>query len=432
MVLVIALIIFNITTGKSKIIKKSPFPVEDFRGNKCVFLAMNTEIAAAQLLADLFFEETKGVVQVEVALYESLLHTILDDAGSVDPKFDVVQFAYSDLARLVDERVLLDLTEFIYKNNYILQSEDFFPDVLDAYANYKGKYWAIPYDLDLHLLFYRKSLLKKYDYPPPETWNDVRNIAKTITEKEDGVYGIAMMAYPVPLINISTFFNRLTAYGGYFFDAENKPAINSPEAIEALSSLIGLIPYALPTPLETDHEVSRDAFLTGRVAMADQWSSLGVDAEESGKSVVKGDWGVVPLPRGSGPKAVHPATLNAGFSLGLSAKSKKTNIAKSFIRFAGRPDIQKRLNLTANGIDVCRISIIKSKEFREYNPAIAASTENAFLKGKTVGWPLIPELTEILDVLSANIAEAMRGEKSPKDALDNTQAKWLDILKKKH
>ncbi len=33
-----------------------------------------------------------------------------------------------------------------------------------------------------------------------------------------------------------------------------------------------------------------------------------------------------------------------------------------------------------------------------------------------------------MDVLSANIAEAMRGEKSPKDALDNTQVNQNSLL----
>ncbi len=50
-----------------------------------------------------------------------------------------------------------------------LQPDDFIPILYNPYTLYNGKRWAILYDGDTHVLFYRKSLLKKHNLAPLET-----------------------------------------------------------------------------------------------------------------------------------------------------------------------------------------------------------------------------------------------------------------------
>ena len=110
------------------------------------------------------------------------------------------------------------------------------------------KRWALPFDGDTHILFYRKSLLAKHNLAPPETWDDFLYVSRTITEKEktNGIYGSAIMAYKVPVLILSSFLNRVGAYGGQLLTPDGKPSLDTPEVLAALTALVEHSKYALP------------------------------------------------------------------------------------------------------------------------------------------------------------------------------------------
>ena len=60
---------------------------------------------------------------------------------------------------------------------------------------YKGKIYGVPLFVDSGVLYYRRDLLKKYGYSPPQTWEDLVAQAKTIVagEKREGreIYGFS-------------------------------------------------------------------------------------------------------------------------------------------------------------------------------------------------------------------------------------------------
>jgi len=335
---------------------------------------------------------------------------------------------YVDVGALAEKGVLTDLTGFIEENRKILQPGDFIPTLYDPYTLYEGKRWALPYDGDSHVLFYRKSLLHKYGFSPPRTWDEFAVIARTITENEknSGIYGTAIMAPNSAMACLPFFINRLGAFGGQMLDAENKPCINSEEAVAALSALLEHAQYALPTPLETDWETARDAFLSGRIAMAEQWTDIGIMAEDPEQSMIRGDWGAVQMPRGSGEKARHSPALNSGFSLGISAKAKDPETARAYLLFVSRPDITLRLNLINGGIDPVRISVLDSEEYKKFAPELSKTAQAALTSA--TAWPCIPQTQQLLDILTVNIRLALEGQKTPRQALDDTQKQWTEII----
>lgn len=400
----------------------------DLTGQKITYLAITPHIQAAKALADWFKEETGAVVQIAEVPYGEVLGQTLEDISSSTPQYDVVTIWYPTLGALVEADALVDLTEFINENEASIQPDDFITSIYDPYTLYDGKRWGIPYDGDTHVLFYRKSLLEKHNLTPPETWNDYLQVAQTITEGEssNGIYGSAIMANSAPILMGSSFLNRLGGYGGQLFDNEGLPTINSPEAVAALTALVEEAEYALPTPLETDFDVARDAFLTGKVAMVEQWTDIGVMAEDVNQSTIQGDWGVVQMPMGSGDKAHHAPALNAGFSLGLSSKAPNPDVAREFLRFVGRPDIAARLSTINGGVDPTRVSVLTSDEYQEFAPEVSAAAQAA-LQGATA-WPTNPETGELMDTLIVNLVAALEGGKSPQQALDDAQAQWEEIV----
>ncbi|MGB9614154.1 MAG: extracellular solute-binding protein, partial [Fervidobacterium sp.] len=61
---------------------------------------------------------------------------------------------------------------------------NFLPGTVKA-ATVNGKIVAVPWFTDAGMLYYRKDLLEKYGFKnPPQTWDELVKIAKTITAKE--------------------------------------------------------------------------------------------------------------------------------------------------------------------------------------------------------------------------------------------------------
>lgn len=401
---------------------------ESLHGRKVTVFTNQPHLRAAEALAKWFQEDSGAVVRNVVLNYDEALRCTLNDVSSASPQADVIMLWYVELGAMAEKHVLTDLTEFIAENRNIIKPEDFIPSIYNAYSLYNGKRLAIPYDGDTHVLFYRKSLLKKYNLQPPETWDDYLNIAKIITENEksDGIYGTAVMAPRSAMIVVSSFMNRLASFGGRMTDESGKPVINSEEAIQALSAMSEHSKYALPSPLETDWEVSRDAFLSGRVAMAEQWTDIGIMAEDPAQSLIRGDWGVTRMPKGSGKNARYSPALNAGFCLGISAKSHDPDAAKAYLLFASRPDITLKLNLINGGIDPTRISVLMSEEYQNFAPQLTIAAKAAI--SSATPWAIHQYMPEIINILARNIRLALEGRKSPRQALDDTQMQWIKLL----
>ncbi|SEO57927.1 extracellular solute-binding protein [Aquisalimonas asiatica] len=400
----------------------------DLDGERLVFLSVNTDVAAARLLASWFHEDTGAVVKVREVAYDRMLDAVLDDVHAASPRYDVVEVWYPTIARLAEEGAIRELSALLDSYAEVIRPGDFLAPVFEAYAEYDGGVWAMPYDVDIQLLFHRQSLLARHGLEAPETWSEYRHAARVITEAErgDGVYGAATMGYPTAIINVSLFLNRLSAYDGRFLDAVGQPQLDSDEAVAALEEVVELLPYAMPSALETDYEVARDAFLAGRVALVEQWSDVGVSANDRRYSTIAGDWGVTPLPgvaKGEGAGA----TLNAGFSLAVSSVAPNPDAAEAFLLYASSPQIQKRLNLSGTGIDVGRRSVLDSAAFRERFPELADAVDAAFA-GDVTRWPVLPETPELMAALSRHIARAMAGDVEPADALAEAQADWERLL----
>ncbi len=398
------------------------------RGHKLVCLTNPAHARAFELLATWFHEETGAVVQNIVVTSEEMLSYPMADFHSEDPQIDIFMIRYHHLGILHDNNMISDLTQFIEKHESILQTDDYIPSIYAPYSLYDGKRYALPFDGDTHLLFYRKSLLDRHNLNPPKTWEDYLHVSQTITGKERrrGIYGSAVMMHPFMVFSFSAYFNRLTAMGGRLLDDEGNPTVNSPEGVAALEAMLQQAKYALPTPQETDWDVSRDAFLSGKAAMVEQWTDLGIMAEDLSQSLISGDWGVVPLPRGSNPGGRHPAPLNSGFSLAISQKSPNRQAAEAFILFASRPDIAKKLCLSNVGVDPTRRSTLESRVYQEFTPKVSAAIQQVI--HDATPWPRMPQASQLIEILSENLIHALDGHLTPREALEHAQREWERIL----
>jgi len=402
-----------------------------FEGREITFMAGAPQQVADREIAKWFEEETGAHVNVLVVPYENIIEKATLDVTSGAGEYDVIQYWYPGLGSLVKNGVLADVTDMYIENEEEFDLDDVVPAFLDTYTMIDGKRYGVPLDGDIHLLFYNTTIFDKYNLEPPKTWEEYVNICKQITEAEAGndVYGCGIMATKVPFILIGTFLNRVAGFGGSFFDEAGNPTINSPENVAALENLIAALPYAIPDPRAVGFDEMLGVWVTGRVGMVEFWTDLGQMTDNPEESMIVGQWDVAPMPV-QGEKGKVSAPMNAGWGVGMSTMADDVEVAKAFLEFIMRPDISLRANLIVGGFDPVRYSTFDDPAFREHvTPKLAEAAKFA-VTNNAVPWPTYAEWWELQDVLNENIAMALNNEKTAKQALDDTQVAWENIMAK--
>lgn len=406
-----------------------PEAPKPFEGRSINFLAIQPHTVASKAVAQWFEEETGARVNVLIVPYGNVTEKAVLDVTSGAGEYDAVEYWYPMLGSLVENGVLTDVTEWWDDQAEDFQADDFIPIYRDHFTVIDGARYGVPYDGDLHLLFYNTTLFEKYNLEPPETWDDYLQACKTITEGEGsaGTYGCGIMGAKIPLILIGTFLNRLCGFGGSFFDDQGNPAINSPEAVAALEALVAEAEFALPEPPAVAFDELLGGWLTGRVGMAEFWTDLGQMTDNPEQSTIIGEWAAVPMPMGTGAGATHCAPLNAGFGLGVSTLAQDPELAMEFLKFNARPDINVRVNTIVGGLDPTRWSTLDDETYRAHvTPELADAIKAAH--ASAVPWPTDAKWAELQEVLNENLSLALTGDKTAQQALDDTQADWEQIL----
>ena len=394
------------------------------------FMAGQPHQVAGRALAKWFGEETGARVNVLVVPYPNMIEKATLDVTSGAGEYDVIQYWYPGLGSLVDNGVLTDVTDWWNSNADAFKVDDIIPAFKDTYTLIDGKRYGIPYDGDIHLMFYNTTLFKKYGITePPKTWDEYLNICKTITEGEkgNGTYGCGIMASKVPLILIGTFLNRIAGFGGSFMDENGKPVVNSPENVAALEHLIAEMPYAIPDPKAVGFDEMLGPWLTGRVAMVEFWTDLGQMTDNPEQSKIMGEWAVAPMPV-QGEKGKVSAPMNAGWGVGLSTLSKNPECSKKFMEFIMRPETNIKINQMVGGLDPMRESTFADPDFRKFVTPAEADAALAAELSNAVPWPTDAKWWDMQEPLNEALAAALNGDMTAKEALDQVQATWQEIL----
>ena len=188
---------------------------------------------------------------------------------------------------------------------------------------YQGKLYAVPQVIDMQLLVYRKSMLKKAGVTPPTTFDELVAAAKKLTNSDvKGLFlgndgGAGVMGGPA-----------LWSVGTDYLTADNKSGFgnpNLPKALAGLHSLFtsGSLLLGAPTDWSDPSAINQ-----GLTAM--QWTglwTLPALQKELGE-----DFGVLPWPKFSATVGAPSVPIGA-YGSAVSAKSKNPAAAKAFVKY---------------------------------------------------------------------------------------------------
>lgn len=380
--------------------------------------------ALKQVLAR-FTEQTGINVNLDILPYPTLQEkqftVMTQQSGALDGvHVDCVwvgQYAGQGWVSQVDD--LVAQTDPAY-----LQLEDFHPNVLSEQCMWDGKLYGLPFINAVHALYYRTDIFDKHGLQPPQTWEELRETARMITEAEAGndVYGVTMMAKRGVQL-LCTYVNFLGAFGGNFYDENYVSTLDQPEAIEALEFMKSLVPYANPGVLSQDYDECAATFASGRAAMNIQWQNAAPGFMDPEKSQIIDKWSITLTPGvEQADGSVRRSPCFGGWDFGIAADSKNREAVWELMIWATSPEMEREL---ATAMPSSRISVLGDPEFQkkyiEYDTMLR-SFDHA------MGRPRIPEWPQMADLIEAALSEAMTDAKSSEQALTDINPLLNEIL----
>jgi multiple sugar transport system substrate-binding protein len=270
-------------------------------------------------------------------------------------------------------------------------------------------------------LWYRTDLLEKYNLEVPETYEEAVKVAQKIS-KEEGIQGFTMHWGRSEQLIVS-FTEFLHAKGGDFFDENGKVIINSPEAVEALQFMVDMIEkYEVVSPSAIGHstpEDSRIPFTQGQSLFNPNWGYV-YSINQADDSAVKDKTWVASNFKFEGGKKANSV---GGWNFAISSSSKNPDAAWEVIKWFTSAENQKEM-LVGGGYAGTQLSLYEDEEVIKANPYLEEYTkafEDASVR------PSHPQYSKMSDIAQSYIHQALSGDLSPKEALDQLAKELEDI-----
>ena len=287
----------------------------------------------------------------------------------------------------------------------------FIPTTLEA-VTYRGTVWGLPVNYKVITLIYNKKLVKD----PPRTTAELVALAKKLTDKAAGRFGLAYWYsdyyYHAALQN---------AFGGRVFEPGSaRPVLNAPENVRGLELLISWIDAGI-LPAEPSTALITALFNQGKAAMifTGPWF-LGEIAPEI-------QYGLALLPKVSeaGNKPLRPwMTVEGAF---IAAPSRHKDAAYEFVKYL--TDLGPATTMALEGRQTPSNKAVYDNPKVKGDPVLGAFHDQVQV---AVPMPNLPEMTMVWSPATIMMASVAKRTIQPKAALDKAQAEVVKNIAELH
>ncbi|MBW9055945.1 ABC transporter substrate-binding protein [Rhizobium mesosinicum] len=326
---------------------------------------------------------------------------------------DIIAVDNPEHALFSSRGAFLDLTDMI-KNSKVIKPENYFPGPLKS-VEWDGKYFGVPKATNTIALYYNKDMFKAKGLDPnkpPQTWDELVEGARKLTDPAKNVYGLAFSA---KANEEGTFqFLPWAQMGGGSYEH-----INADGAVKALEVWKTIMDEKLASPdtLTRGQWDSTGTFNSGNAAMAisGPWE-LDRMLQEA-----KFDWGVTLLPV---PKeGAERSSAMGDFNWAIFSTSKHPAEAFKALEYFASQDDKMFKNF---GQLPARSDI----SIPETGQPLKDAALKVFLEQLKYAKPRgpHPQWPKISKAIQDAIQAALTGQMSAKDALDQAADKIKAVL----
>lgn len=271
-----------------------------------------------------------------------------------------------------------------------------------------GKLLGLPMAMGTRMLYYRPDLVGD---KAPETFEEMLTMAKKV-HNPPSLFGVGVIGKKY--VENTDLAYYLYGNGGDYFHTDNngnpgKAAMNSPEAVQALSfinDLVNKYKVSQPGVGAYGRDELQNLFLAGKLGF---FMAGGNTASLLKKNNVPFKWAVAPIPYFSGKKR---SSLLVTDAMVMFKKSKNKKEAAKFLEFFYRDEW--RLQFDKNtGFPPVTKSLGSHEAFKSaVHQTMIASVNGA------KGWPLVEEWPEVNDILWTHIEKVLQQQAKPEEAMN--------------
>ncbi|OOP55242.1 MAG: hypothetical protein AYP45_15920 [Candidatus Brocadia carolinensis] len=342
-------------------------------------------------------------------------HYYLTTLGAKNEDFDVMRIDTIWIAEFASAGWLESLENCLNKEERM----SFLP-VTEETNVFQGALYAIPWNANVGLLYYRKDLLGKYHMRPPDTWEELIDLCTQISASES-VYGYLWQGKQYEGL-ICNFIEFIGSNNDGIIDSAGNIIIDSVHNAIVLDLMHDLIWKYRVSPQNTyselEEESSRHLFQQGKGLFLRNWTYVWKLCQEDPS--MNGKVGVSRLPRFSDGK---PASVYGGWHLAINAYSGKKEQAWQLIHFLTSHEAQKELAMHASWMP-SRKALYKDPELIEklpFLPVVESALHNVQIR------PNVPYYQWISDILQKHVNKVLSNQTSSKEALMTMKTKLEGI-----
>lgn len=355
-------------------------------------------------------------IQLEIVAYTDVLHLLNLNARDIISSYDIVSFDVVWTGRLIQNNVLLDLTDLILASS-ILRPQEFLMSGYRA-SIYEGRQWGLPVQPHPELLWYRADLFEAAGLLLPETTDDVIAAAQALTDPSINQYGICWNGQRGQALGqqMSHFY---AAFGQPLLNDSGFPSLNTDAALRAAEYALTLKVWSPPDILSMSWDQRILRFRQGGCAMTYAWSARTYLVENTAQSSIAGKIGYTGAPHAPG---VTPVTPIGTWSLGIPANiGAREQIAWEFLEWLSSEDIQYLLAQNGNG-GIPRAAWLQDDSLQALYPSFS-TTYYLHLTFELQDWmrPPVPQWHQLENLLGTVYHDMLRGEITAQEAVSMVQ-----------
>ena len=373
---------------------------EEVSGDITVW-AMGAEGEKLDVLAKDFMAENPGVnVRVTPIAWDVAHDKLLTSvAGGETP--DVSQMGTTWMGEFAETGALEEVPDSI-------DMESFFEGARNT-AIIDDTPFGVPWYVETRLLYYRTDIAEKAGVTkPPETWDELKEMARAMKEQGGARYGISLSPN-----NWQEFLPFVWQNGGEVVEGDQF-TFDSPEVVEALEFYKSFFEEGLTSESVPEGFDVTQGFVAGTHPMffSGPWHISLI--EEQGGAELEGKWAIAPMPQ----KETRTSFVG-GSDLVVFKDSENKDAAWKFVEYLTTPEVQQKWYQ--------EVSALPSVE-SAWEQGELATDERLSLFGEQLrdakSPPPIPKWEQIaVEAVNAEVEKATTGGTDPAQAAKSMQQK---------
>jgi multiple sugar transport system substrate-binding protein len=359
-------------------------------------------------------------VVVESFPHEEYVGRMAMEVAGLGTTYDLQWIDYKFIGGWADAGYLLPIDEYLEKDAEFWEDfqGDVYPTILNMYE-YKDHWYALPNDGNTEVFFYRKDLLEEAGVEPPQTWEELLEVAPKLHNPPD-VYAICgnFARFWATDFWLSLFYSQ----DQQVWDESYVPQMESPEAIWAAEAFMELAEYAPPEAVTWEEADVYEAMgSAGICAMAPaQWGGSVLTNPELARFADNIGVTLVPSIDPEGEMRVLPM---GGFGMGINANTPYPDEAWEYIKFhLDRANQQMLVGYTGQPARTSALTDPVNVEMAPYFPALSENLQYAKPR------PVIAEYAQAEQIIGVELNEMLLGNKTPEEAMTDANELVKEVL----